>query len=158
MAEQMPVPNGDVLGPMDYLAVEFPGGRITGDGFGILLDLVDRGAVRILDLEFVTTAADGSVAVVDVAGLDTEPGLDLSPFAGASSGILDRSDLDEVGGAIGSGSVAAALVYEELLILPLIAAWQATRQPALPYASGSWGPSAAQELIERDGRHWHEEA
>ena len=41
---------------------------------------------------------------------------------------------------------------------PLIAAWQATRQPALPYAPGSWGPSAAQELIERDGRHWHEEA
>jgi glucose-6-phosphate 1-dehydrogenase len=40
---------------------------------------------------------------------------------------------------------------------PLIAAWQATRQPALTYAQGSWGPSAAQALIERDGRHWHEE-
>jgi len=138
MAEQMPVPDGDVLGPMDYLAVEFPGGRITGDGFGILLDLVDRGAVRILDLEFVTKAADGSVAVVDVAGLDTEPGLDLSPFAGASSGILDRSDLDEVGGAIGSGSVAAALVYEELLILPLIAAWQ--RGGARVIAEGQISP------------------
>ncbi|HEY5117319.1 MAG TPA: DUF6325 family protein [Nakamurella sp.] len=124
MAEPMPVTDEDVLGPMDYLAVEFAGGRITGDGFGVLLDLVDRGAVRILDLEFVAKASDGSVDVLDIAGLDTEPGLDLSPFVGASSGILDRSDLDEVGGAITSGSVAVVLVYEELVTLPLVAAWQ----------------------------------
>jgi len=124
MPEHQPDPDGDDLGPMDYLAVEFPSGRITGDGFAVLLDLVDRGVIRILDLEFVTKAPDGSLGVVDVAGLDTEPGLDLSPFAGASSGILDRSDIDEVGAAIGTGSVAAVLVYEELVIFPLIAAWR----------------------------------
>jgi len=124
MPEQQPEPDGDHLGPMDYLAVEFPGGRISGDGFRVLLDLVDRGDVRILDLEFVTKGQAGGVDVVDIASLDTEPGLDLSPFAGASSGILDQADLDEVGGAIGSGNVAAVLVYEELVILPLIAAWQ----------------------------------
>jgi len=123
MPEQ-PDPDGDVLGPMDYLAVEFPSGRITGDGFAVLLDLVDRGVIRILDLEFVAKAPDGSIGVVDVAGLDTDPGLDLSPFAGASSGILDQSDIDEVGAAIGTGSVAAVLVYEELVIFPLIAAWR----------------------------------
>jgi hypothetical protein len=110
MPEHQPDPDGDDLGPMDYLAVEFPSGRITGDGFAVLLDLVDRGVIRILDLEFVTKAPDGSIGVVDVAGLDTDPGLDLSPFAGASSGILDRSDIEEVGAAIGTGSVAAVLV------------------------------------------------
>lgn len=109
-----------------------------GDGFGVLLDLVDRGDVRILDLEFVTKAADGSIDVVDVSRLDTEPGLDLSPFAGASSGILDRSDLGEVGGAIGPGSVAAVLVYEELVILPVIAAWQ--RGGARVIAEGQISP------------------
>jgi len=124
MPDQQPDPDGDQLGPMDCLAVEFPAGLITGDGFGVLLDLVDRELVRILDLEFITKTPEGSIDVVDVAALATEPGLDLSPFAGASSGILDRADLDEVGGAIGPGSVAAVLVYEELVIRPLIAAWQ----------------------------------
>ena len=124
MPDPQPDPDGDDLGPMDYLAVEFPSGRITGDGFAVLLDLVDRGVVRILDLEFVTKSPDGGIGVVDVAGLDTDPGLDLSPFAGASSGILDRSDIEEVGAAIGTGSVAAVLVYEELVIFPLIAAWR----------------------------------
>ena len=137
MPEQQPDP-GDDLGPMDYLAVEFPSGRITGDGFTVLLDLVDRGVIRILDLEFVTKAPDGSLGVVDVAGLSTEPGLDLSPFAGASSGILDQSDIDEVGAAIGTGSVAAVLVYEELVIFPLIAAWR--RGGARVIAEGQISP------------------
>ena len=124
MPDQQSHPEDDQLGPMDYVAVEFPGGRITGDGVGVLLDLVDRGLVRILDLEFVARTPDGGIEVVDLDGLDTEPGLDLTPLAGVSSGILDRADLDEVGGDISPGSVAAALVYEELVILPVMTAWQ----------------------------------
>ncbi len=50
----------DVLGPIDYLAVEWPGGLVTGEGFQLLLDL-GRGIVRVLDLEFVAKAADGTV-------------------------------------------------------------------------------------------------
>ncbi|MGS0683703.1 DUF6325 family protein [Nakamurella sp. GG22] len=124
MPDEQFSPDDDQLGPMDYVAVEFPGGRITGDGFGILLDLVDRGFVRILDLEFVTRTPEGDIEIIDVPALDTEPGLDLTPFAGVSSGILDRADLDEVGGNISPGSVAAALIYEELVVLPVLAAWQ----------------------------------
>ena len=39
---------------------------------------------------------------------------------------------------------------------PLLAAWHASGEPPDPYAAGSWGPSAAIALIERDGRTWHE--
>jgi hypothetical protein len=114
----------DELGPLDLVAVEFPGGRITGEGFGILLDLVDRGAVRILDLEFVAKGADGELGLIDLGDLETDAGLDLSAYAGASSGLLDQSDIDAVGASIESGSVAALLVYEELSLLPVLAAWQ----------------------------------
>jgi len=41
---------------------------------------------------------------------------------------------------------------------PILAAWEAGGEPPRPYASGSWGPSAAVALIERDGRTWHEDA
>lgn len=33
----------DSVGPIDYLVVEFPGARLTGEALPILLDLVDRG-------------------------------------------------------------------------------------------------------------------
>ncbi|MFC3551929.1 glucose-6-phosphate dehydrogenase [Lysobacter cavernae] len=41
---------------------------------------------------------------------------------------------------------------------PIRNAWQASSDAPKPYTAGSWGPSAAVALIERDGRTWHEDA
>ena len=41
---------------------------------------------------------------------------------------------------------------------PIIAAWRESGTAPRPYAAGSWGPSAAIALVERDGRTWHEDA
>ncbi|MEO6102435.1 MAG: glucose-6-phosphate dehydrogenase [Pseudoxanthomonas sp.] len=41
---------------------------------------------------------------------------------------------------------------------PILAAWATLRETPKPYTAGSWGPSAAVALIERDGRTWHEDA
>jgi glucose-6-phosphate 1-dehydrogenase len=41
---------------------------------------------------------------------------------------------------------------------PILAAWSASAEPPRPYAAGSWGPSAAVALIERDGRTWNEDS
>ena len=38
------------LGPISYLIVEFPGSKMTGEGLPALIDLVERGVIRILDL------------------------------------------------------------------------------------------------------------
>ena len=37
---------------------------------------------------------------------------------------------------------------------PILNAWRASREPPKPYTAGTWGPSAAIALIERDGRTW----
>jgi len=50
-----------VLGPIDYLAVEWPGRHVTGEGFRLLMDLVDREIVRVLDLLLIAKDADGTV-------------------------------------------------------------------------------------------------
>jgi glucose-6-phosphate 1-dehydrogenase len=39
---------------------------------------------------------------------------------------------------------------------PIQGAWAENRQDAQGYTSGTWGPSSAIALIERDGRTWHE--
>jgi glucose-6-phosphate 1-dehydrogenase len=40
---------------------------------------------------------------------------------------------------------------------PIIEAWGSRPDHPRPYAAGSWGPTAAIALIERDGRTWHED-
>ena len=47
------------MGPIDYLVVEFPGSRMTGEEGLPLVDLVDRGIIRILDLVFVKKELTG---------------------------------------------------------------------------------------------------
>lgn len=101
----------DTMGPISYLVVEFPGNKMTGEGFEALIDLVERGLVRVIDLVFVTRRDDGSVAALALHDLDAD-GFDLTVFEGASSGVLDQSDIDEVGGVIEPGSSAGVLLFE----------------------------------------------
>lgn len=42
-------------------------------------------------------------------------------------------------------------------IEPILDGWTAQADRPKPYTAGSWGPSAAIGLIERDGRTWHED-
>jgi hypothetical protein len=112
----------DELGPIDYLVVEFPGNKMTGEGLPILVDLVDRGIIRILDLVFATVANDGSWAVIEIADYDGDGALDLSVFEGASSGLLDSEDIGEAMSAVAPGSSAAVLVYENRWAGPFAAA------------------------------------
>ncbi|MFJ8159503.1 DUF6325 family protein [Streptomyces sp. NPDC096136] len=110
------------MGPVDYLVVEFPGNRMTGEGFPLLVDLVDRGLIRILDLVFIRKDQDGSVVALEIADLDADGELDLAVFEGASSGLLGQDDLEEAAHAIEPGSSAGLLVYENVWAAPLAAA------------------------------------
>ena len=82
------------MGPISYLIVEFSGSKMTGEGFPILVDLVDRGVIRILDLLFVRRDDDGAIRAINLEDIDRDGQFDLSIFEGASSGLLDQSDLD----------------------------------------------------------------
>ncbi|MET7451999.1 DUF6325 family protein [Streptomyces sp. NPDC005574] len=110
------------VGPIDYLVVEFPGNRMTGEGFPLLVDLVDRGLIRILDLLFVRKEEDGSVTGMEIADLTGDGELDLAVFEGASSGLLDQDDIAEAGTALQPGSSAGILVYENLWAAPFATA------------------------------------
>ena len=112
----------DETGPIDYLVVEFPGNRMTGEGFPLLIDLVDRGIIRILDFGFVTRDLDGSVTAVEIADFDGDGSLDLAVFQGASSGLLGPDDLEEAASVIEPGSSAGILVYENVWAAPFAAA------------------------------------
>ena len=100
------------MGPISYLIVEFPGNKMTGEGLPILVDLVDKGLIRILDLTFVTKAEDGSMALIELTDLDADGEIDVAVFAGSSSGLIDESDLADASNVIEPGSSAAILLFE----------------------------------------------
>ena len=115
---------GDELGPIDFLAIEFPGAHISAAGFEQLLSLADQGVIDILDLEFVSKDLAGNAGTVDVGELANPDGVDLTAWQGSSSGLLDRTDVDEIATAIQPGSVAAVIVYENRWVLSLVNTWQ----------------------------------
>ncbi len=83
-----------------------------------LIDLVDRGLIRLLDLVVVVKEEDGSVATVGIADLGDE----FAVFEGASSGLLGDEDVSEAAGALEPGTTAALLVYENTWAAPFATA------------------------------------
>ncbi|HET9142616.1 DUF6325 family protein [Actinophytocola sp.] len=110
------------LGPIDYLVVEFPGSRLTGEGLAALVDLVDRGLLRVLDLIFVRKDEGGKITVMAIADLDGDGKLDLAIFEGASSNLLGKEDLHEAASVLTEGNSAAILVYENVWAVPMASA------------------------------------
>ncbi len=111
-----------MMGPISYLIVEFPGNRMTGEGFPILVDLVDRGVIRILDLVFVRRDQDGSMQAIDLADIDHDGQFDLAVFEGVSAGIVDASDIADATPVIEPGSSAGILIFENRWAAPFIGA------------------------------------
>jgi hypothetical protein len=109
------------MGPIDYIVVEWPDRQPTGEAVPYLIDLVERGIIRILDLAFVTKGEDGSVARLELSEVRDAVG-EYAVFEGASSGLLSDEDTDEAGAVLEPGTSAAVLVFENLWAAPFATA------------------------------------
>lgn len=109
------------MGPIDYVIVEWPGRQPNGEGIPHLIDLVDRGVIRILDLAFIAKDGDGSVAALEISELGQQVD-EFATFAGASSGLLSDEDIAEAAQALEPGTSAALLVYENSWAAPFATA------------------------------------
>ena len=111
----------DEMGPIDYLLVEWPGRQPTGEAAPHLIDLVDRGLIRILDLVFLHKDEDGSLTRLEIADLGDQVEA-FAEFEGASSGLLSDEDTQEAASALEPGTSAALLVYENRWAAPFASA------------------------------------
>ena len=110
------------MGPVDFVVLEWPDKQPVGDAAPLILDLHDRGIIRILDIALLAKAPDGSVATLELGDLNGGDAGGFADFEGASSGLLGDDDLEEAAGALAPGTSAAVLVWENRWAAPVAVA------------------------------------
>jgi hypothetical protein len=102
------------MGPIDYVVLEWPRERTAPNVAPMIVDLVDRGIIRILDIALIAKEDDGIVTALDFGRL--EP---FGVFEGASTGLLDTGDLEDAGAVLEPGTAAAVLIWENRWAAPI---------------------------------------
>jgi len=108
------------LAPVDYVVIEFEDFEPTGQGLTILVDLVERGIIRILDFEVIKSNEDGSVVGLRAEDVSQSGVESLDVFIGASTGILAQDDFDTVGSILRPGALGVAILYENTWARPFV--------------------------------------
>ena len=104
----------DQLGPVDYLVVEFPGSQFKGEIMSELVDLVQRGIVRVLDLVVIKKDLDGSYEAFEFDDADAGPLGEIRELEAELADLLSADDVTAVAETLEPGSAAGLLVYENL--------------------------------------------
>ncbi len=96
--------------------------------------------IRILDLVFLTRGEDGSIRALELSDIDRDGRMDLAVFEGASSGLLDDSDLADAASVIDPGSSAGILIFENRWATPFT---QALRRGGAELVAAGYIPQDA---------------
>ena len=111
------------LGPIDIVVIGYPADApMTGEAAPLLVDLVERGIIRVLDVMFVIKNDDGTFSGFDATDLDDKGVGDFNVFEGASSGLLGDDDAAQAADTIEPGTAAVMIAYENRWAAPFIAA------------------------------------
>jgi len=111
----------DELGPVDYVVVEFPAGaaNFTGEMAKDLLDLTERGIIRVIDIIIVTKGDDGSVDAMELS--DVEELGELEQLETELAELLAEEDVVQLAAAMDPGSTAGVVIWENLWAAPFAA-------------------------------------
>jgi len=114
--------NIDELGPVDWIVVEFPTTKMTGEIAPIIKDYVDRGLIKVLDLLFFQKDQDGSLEAFEASDLDDNALGELRGEERDLAMVLSEQDVADLAVTIEPGTSAAVLVWENLWAAPFGAA------------------------------------
>ena len=111
------------LGPIDLVVIGYPkGSPMTGEGASIMVDLVQRGIIRVLDATIVVKEEDGTFTGMSVSDMDQDRAGDFIIFEGATTGLIGDEDLAMVAELMEPGDAAAAILYENRWAAPFASA------------------------------------
>jgi len=112
------------VGPVDVYIIGFPGNKFTGRIAPAILDLVENGTIRVLDLLFVSKSEDGVVTSLQAADIDEE-GAGFLSIDTTQPGALGHEDAEEVSDDLPANSSALLIAFENLWVGKVIDALRA---------------------------------
>ena len=112
----------DQLGPVELIALAFHQPNFDGSVIHELVDLVERGIVRVLDLMIVHKTDDGSIEVAEFTALGDDEAEIFLGLAPAGVDLIGEEDVSLAGELLEPGDAAALLVWEDIWAVPFIVA------------------------------------
>ena len=102
------------LGPIDFIALEFPGNRFKGEILPDLFELADKEIIRIIDLVTIMKDQDGQVTVRELRELDPAHIAMFNPLKAEVSQMITESDIAMIAEQLADNSTAGILLIENL--------------------------------------------
>ena len=101
-------------GPIDFVAIELKTDQLTGEGLAALLDLVEKGIIRIIDLVVIAKDEAGQHEVLEMEELGPNILAVFDPLEMEISGIIQVEDIELIAEAMENNTTAALLLFENL--------------------------------------------
>jgi hypothetical protein len=102
------------IGPVEYIAIAFPGNKFSGKIVPAIQELQDSGTIRVLDLVIITKDAAGEVAAIELSDASPEQGAALAVLGIERKNLLGEEDFEDIGAALDPNSTAALMIWENV--------------------------------------------
>ena len=100
------------IGPVEYIAIAFPGNKFSGAIIPAIKELQDSGTIRVLDLVIISKDADGNVAAVELSEASPEEAAALAVLGIEGKNLLGEEDIEDIGGALDPNSTCGLMIWE----------------------------------------------
>lgn len=101
------------LGPVDVVALAFPGAHIHRDIVPALAAATGSGAIRIVDVLFVEKGADGTLQTSELSLAESDLALALDPLADEVLGLFAEEDVAKLDAILEPNTVVLVVVFEQ---------------------------------------------
>ena len=102
------------IGPVEYIAIAFPGSKFSGAIVPAIKELQDSGIIRVLDLVIISKDGDGNVTAVELSEASPEQKATLAVLGIESKNLLGQEDVDDIGGALDPNTTAGLMIWENV--------------------------------------------
>ena len=102
------------VGPIELIAIKFPGNKFTGEIVPALAELIEQNTIRVIDIIFVRKSEDGVVDVIEISELDDDTYATYEAVIADVGGMLGEEDAQQFSGLLEANSSAAVMVFENV--------------------------------------------
>jgi len=102
------------IGPVEYIAIAFPGNKFSGEIIPAIKELQDSGTIRVLDLVIISKDADGNVTAIELSEASPEEAATLAVLGIEGKNLLGEEDIEDIGGALDPNSTAGLMIWENV--------------------------------------------